>query len=538
MSDWIEGWGQTWSSDYNLNIEINGFRYQWPSVTLNKQLDNPAGRRFLGEAKLLLRQVKNQMKFNQLGQYQMVRRFNDGSEIIARSVFGQDFISIKIGGGKIREEERQTFISMPCVAQWDFYQQKIFFTTEFPKFNFYMDLSIFGESIEGVKCITPLADHNLAVGGFVYKAPGSDTMKVVRYVVKEAGGPVITYNGQTYQKRTFTYRVTPISWTPVDVPIRTYPYRSTNASYSVSNYRAIRDHGLSGAAGMTNREATPCFMALWMETPTPQDPLGGIKFQLICYVPVEHMVTVSDGVNPSFDVHLSHHWQWVYHDGTSWNLVPDKNEEDNFELVLTGPYSGSHPYQYPGCFDRPPLILRDKDWIWDSETRHEVYNTNWTCYPVYRNDLRGLAGYLKIYHTHLADHSDSVGVQVKDLSRSVLALVGDPNHVDEEGNPAPILPSYQKATTYERTYTRELSFEAEDPHTMFQLIWKRGSHYVWNLSLYAPFYPVDLNPLGGGCGFYPVLPGIAPESRVNGYDANVGIVLDELLGGGGWRIVF
>jgi hypothetical protein len=62
---------------------------------------------------------------------------------------------------------------------------------------------------------------------------------------------------------------------------------------------------------------------------------------------------------------------------------------------------------------------------------------------------------------------------------------------------------------------------------MFQTIWKRGSHYVWNLSIYSPLYPVDINPLGGGV-----------EDRVNGYDANVGIVLDEVFGGGGWRIVF
>lgn len=539
MSDWIDGWGQTWSSDYNLNIEINGFRYQWPSAALNQQFNTPAGRMFLGEAKNLLRQVKNQMKFAQLGQYQMERRYDDGTVIFARSVFGQDFISITLPAGKRREEELQTFISLPCVAQWDFYQQKIFFTCENPKFNFYMDLSIFGEAIEGVKCITPLADHNLAVGGFVYKPEGSDTMKVIRYVIKSAGGPNVTYNGQSYQKRTFTYLSKPISWKPDDVPIKTYPYRSTHPGYSVSNYRATRNHGMSGAVGMNNLEATPCFMALWLENPTPQDPLGGIKFQLICYVPVEHRVTVSDGITPSFDVHLAHHWQWVYHDGTSWNLVPDKNEEDNFELVLTGPYSGSHPYQYPACFDRPPLILRDKDWTWDSGTRHEFYNTNWTCYPVYRNDLKGLAGYLKIYHTHLGDHSDASGIQVRDRSRSVLALIGDPNHLDEEGNPAPIPASYLKAITYDREYTRVLTFDDLNwPHTMFQLIWKRGSHYVWNNTLYAPYYPVDINPLGGGCGFYPVLPGETPQSRVNGYDANVGIILDELLGGGGWRIVF
>jgi len=289
---------------------------------------------------------------------------------------------------------------------------------------------------------------------------------------------------------------------------------------------------------MYPEETTPCFMALWMETPTPKDPLGGIKFQVICFIPVDHILTVDGGSGP-FDVHLSHHWQWVYHDGTGWKQIPDKNEEDNFELVLTGPNSGNHPYQYPACFDRPPVILRDKDWDWESATRHEFYNTNWTCYPVYRKDLRGLAGYLKIYHTHLGDHSDAAGIQVKDRSRSVLALIGDPDHKDEEGNPAPIPPSYQKALTYDREYTRVLRFDDPNwPHTMFQIIWKRGSHYVWNASLYAPIYPVDLNPLGGGCGFYSDLPGTVPESRVNGYDSNVGIIMDSVLGGGSWRIVF
>jgi len=508
----------------SLDLEINGFRYRWPSVTTRKEFKGPNARFLVGEASTLLYQVKNQMKFNQLGQYQMERRFDDGTVIFARSVFGQDFISIKTPGGKIREEELQTFISMPCLAQWDYYQNKIFFPCENSKFNFYMDLSIFG-TVEGVKCITPLADHNLAVGAFVYKLEGSDTINVIRYLIKEAGGPNVVYGGQTYQKRTFLYNTTPVPWKPAEgyVPIRQYPYRSAHPGYTVSNYRVYRDGGVA----IGDLETTPCFMALWLETPTPQDPLGGIKFQLICYIPVEHRVTVDDGVNPAYDVALMHHWQWVYHNGTSWNLVPDKNEDDNFELVLTGPYAGNHPYQYPACFDRPSLILRDKDWTWESGTRHEFYSTNWTCYPVYRKDLRGVAGYLKIYHTHLGDHSDTVGVLVKDRSRSVLTLIGDPNHKDDEGNSAPIPPSYAKAITYEREYTRQLLFDQPDPHTMFQVIWKRGSHYVWGSTIYAPFYPVDLNPLGGG-----------PEDRVNGYDSNVGIVLDELLAGGGWRIVF
>lgn len=523
MSDWIEGWGQSWASGYKLDIEINGFRYQWPSVTLSKQFNTPAGRMFLGEAQNLLRQVKNQMKFSQLGQYQMERRYDDGTVIFARSVFGQDFISVTMPSGKVKEEEQQTFITMPCLAQWDYYQKKIFFTCENPKFNFYIDLSVFGATTEGVKCITPLADHNLAVGGFVYKAEGSDTMNVVRYLLKERAGGTVTYNGQAYQGRGFAYSITPLDWKPADVPVRTYPCRSTHPGYSVSNPRASRNGGVA----IGHLETTPCFMALWLENPTPSNPVGGIKFQLICYVPVEHKVTVSDGINPPFDVSLGHHWQWVYHDGNSWNLVPDKNEDENFELVLTGPYDGSHPYQYPACFSRPSLILRDRDWEWISGTRHEFYITNWTCYPVYRKDLRGIAGYLKIYHTHLGDHSDASGIHVKDRSRSVLHLVGDPDHRDEKGDPAPIPPSYSKAITYEREYTRQLAFDQPDPHTMFQIIWKRGSHYVWNLSIYSPFYPVDINPLGGGV-----------EDRVNGYDANVGIVLDEILGGGGWRIVF
>jgi hypothetical protein len=117
--------------------------------------------------------------------------------------------------------------------------------------------------------------------------------------------------------------------------------------------------------------------------------------------------------------------------------------------------------------------------------------------------------------------------------------LGDPTHLDEEGKPAPIPPSCIKALTYDREYNRVLTFDDPNwPHTMFQIIWKRGSHYIWNSTIYSPFYPVDINPLGGGCGFYPVLPGETPESRINGYDANVGIILDELLGGGGWRIVF
>ena len=126
MSDWIDGWGTTLGSDYNLNIEVNGFRYQWPSVALNKQMNTLAGRRLLGEATNLLRQVKNQMKFGLLGQYQMTRRFNDGSVIFARSVFGQDFVSISVPEGVLRKEEEQFLLPiMGIMAQFE--DGKIFF---------------------------------------------------------------------------------------------------------------------------------------------------------------------------------------------------------------------------------------------------------------------------------------------------------------------------------------------------------------------------------------------------------------------------
>lgn len=84
------------------------WRYQFPSVTTNLKItgDKEHAKLFFGEAHKLLYQVKNAMTFNQLGQLRGERCFSDGTIIIARSIFGQDFIEIiPFGRAAVVEEE-------------------------------------------------------------------------------------------------------------------------------------------------------------------------------------------------------------------------------------------------------------------------------------------------------------------------------------------------------------------------------------------------------------------------------------------------
>jgi hypothetical protein len=70
--------------------------YQFPSTTVKWDFLGPEdyARRFIGAAENLLYQLKNNMKFNQLGQLRATRHFSDGTIIIAWSHYGQDHLTI------------------------------------------------------------------------------------------------------------------------------------------------------------------------------------------------------------------------------------------------------------------------------------------------------------------------------------------------------------------------------------------------------------------------------------------------------------
>src|SRR3989304_6618961 len=77
---------------------MDEWRFQYPSTALTRTIkgDKVYAGKFRGEADKLLYELKNQMKFNSLGQHKMTRFFTDGTVITARSVFGQDFVHIDV----------------------------------------------------------------------------------------------------------------------------------------------------------------------------------------------------------------------------------------------------------------------------------------------------------------------------------------------------------------------------------------------------------------------------------------------------------
>jgi hypothetical protein len=72
------------------------WQFQYPSTALTRTVkgDKVYASQFRGEADKLLYELKNQMKFNALGQLKMTRYFTDGTIITAWSIFGQDFVNI------------------------------------------------------------------------------------------------------------------------------------------------------------------------------------------------------------------------------------------------------------------------------------------------------------------------------------------------------------------------------------------------------------------------------------------------------------
>jgi len=72
--------------------------YQYPSITLSRRHtgDKNLAELYRGEANKLLYQLKNLMKFRQLGQLKMTRLFTDGTIITAWSIFGQDFVNVDV----------------------------------------------------------------------------------------------------------------------------------------------------------------------------------------------------------------------------------------------------------------------------------------------------------------------------------------------------------------------------------------------------------------------------------------------------------
>ncbi len=74
------------------------WHFQYPSTSVSTSLkgDRDYAQTFHGEGQKLLYQLKNNMKFQKLGQLKMTRVFTDGTVITAKSHFGYDSIEIDV----------------------------------------------------------------------------------------------------------------------------------------------------------------------------------------------------------------------------------------------------------------------------------------------------------------------------------------------------------------------------------------------------------------------------------------------------------
>lgn len=79
------------------------WHFQYPSTSVAKthKGDITYSETFSGDASKLLYELKNLMKFRQLGQLKMVRLFTDGTIITAKSHFGYDSVEIDVSKSKV-----------------------------------------------------------------------------------------------------------------------------------------------------------------------------------------------------------------------------------------------------------------------------------------------------------------------------------------------------------------------------------------------------------------------------------------------------
>lgn len=87
--------------------------YQWPSTTVKWKLEGTNAKRLQGEATKLLFQLKGMMKTGNVTQMRALRIFDNGSQIIARSSFGMDFLTIK----SVDSESRCSIILLNLPAE-------------------------------------------------------------------------------------------------------------------------------------------------------------------------------------------------------------------------------------------------------------------------------------------------------------------------------------------------------------------------------------------------------------------------------------
>jgi hypothetical protein len=97
--------------------ELNIWRYRYPSAGVSWRLsgDPMYCQRFVGEAKIMLYRVKNRMNiaFPKLKTLEDSHRFDDGTVVIVKSSFGQDFITIDASRGMAKVQCTITFINLP-----------------------------------------------------------------------------------------------------------------------------------------------------------------------------------------------------------------------------------------------------------------------------------------------------------------------------------------------------------------------------------------------------------------------------------------
>lgn len=201
---------------------------EWPSTTVKWKFDGDveASKAMRGEGSKLLYQLKNIMRIGGLNQWQMFRKMADGSTLFAKSVFGQDFVTITTPT-KVVVSEAGYIDHVPVLATYS--DKKIYFhvadtdpSSDKPIPNFYIDVSgTFTNPTQNLIFALRLVEDNPKLGILVYFRNSTgypyniNEAYVLRFKVGDLLDPVETDTyldpasteptDTTYYKADFTY---------------------------------------------------------------------------------------------------------------------------------------------------------------------------------------------------------------------------------------------------------------------------------------------------------------------------------------------
>ena len=357
----------------------------------------------------------------------------------------------------------------------DISEKKIFWTSEKPSRNLFIDLSTICPTMYMVGPIAVL-DYECRIGVFFYRATSSSNWTVVKFQVTDpVTGVYYTWGGKKHLKYSFNYINTETLYfslqggQDVYVPGLSIHYGSFTYDSLVLSWQPLASYHIRHAV-------------CWWTPPDPNNPvfsLTDLKWHAVSHTNVEIGIKGYVGGSPLSTMWWLNHWVWYWAESGvtgvegGWTRVIDPHDSE-MQFVVTGynpPHADwwwvnhlsdtDHGYGMAksailqkGYIDYDPdppngpwyvawIALRHTGWYWANDQDYEFAVNCMSCHPLFNEDWTGVKGYLKVWACHKHDViPEQVSQQAWNSSYAVV--------VDKSGTPD----SYYTERIYKHDYSR------------------------------------------------------------------------------------